>query len=388
MSTDDLNTRFEIARKLAIVYGFTPIEEKLQEFKGIKRKVIKPTNKLSKEHLQNISPLIKFYLERNLHIENEPMYVFHSNVDAGTRETLTSLPKRNASITLSIFGVEDSFADAFIISSAYNILQSLKALEPIVKLNTMGSRDTSEKYYARLRKALRKKVDLMSQKCSTVCNSSICDALPLIYSEEHEDLQPFLPSTTQLLTDSEIEYFHDVIEYLDTEGIPYEVTPELGEETQYGINTVFEIRDKGNNFLAKGGRYDTLPNHLFRRNANVVSITIKLCDDKCEEVYKPKVIRGRNPKVFFFHAGKEARKRSIHLLKTLRDSRIPVAHNLHFDKVSLQLEYAKKNYPYQLILGQEEVESGTIRIRRTKTKAIEIIKIKDIPLTLKKYLRE
>ncbi len=379
---------FEKARDVAVVYGFSPIDKIIESYKGKPREKIRVNANISKDSLGDLGSILKFYFERGLHKERKPLFIFHSMIDKDTRSAITKSSREEESrFCLTLIGVDDPFSEALIIATANRILEELRVKKKLVRINSMGDRIAAQKYYSTLTKTFRKHIDLASVECAKAFNESSVDAHKLIFNEDHTELASQLPSTLKFLSEQDRTHFKTVIEYLDSHEIPYELANDVVNDVRHGIHTTFEIDCEEENIKIKGGRYDTLPNYLFKRKIPISSISMSLEGDLTRGEYKAKNRMNRNPKIFLLHSGYNARLKSLPLLSQLRDARILVEHCLHKIRVMDQLEERGKDRKYILILGQDEVNNNTVRLKKADTKSVKVIKMEDIERAIKSDIR-
>ncbi len=377
---------FETGRGIALASGFSPLHEVVQQYKGIPHTTVASRGAVPRcGTIGELASILHFYFERRLQFEKVPLFIFHSTVDCETRPVIT-VPHRSidAHFTLTAIGITDPFVDALLITTGYQIMEQMRSKEILVRLNSMGDRNTSEKYFSLLHKTLQKHSPLMSNECARLCRESIVDAHRLIFDEDHMELQEKILTTLRFLSESANTKFKSVLEYLDAYPIPYDLAPELVTQTNQGVHTIFEIVSEDATLHAHGARYDTLPMTLYRRTIPISSVTISV-PEKTVGKHQPKKKKSSAAKIFFIHVGPQARFKVLSLLGELYKHDIAVTHRLHYTQMKQQLEEDGRKYPFILIFGQKELESGVIRMRRTDTHAFTTISLNRLD-TLKKYL--
>lgn len=166
------------------------------------------------------------------------------------------------------------------------------------------------------------------------------------------------------------------IEYLCSEvkaqGLQLSIDFTLARGLNYYTGIIFEV--KANNVqmgsIGGGGRYDDLTG-LFGF-PNIPGVGISFGVDRIYDVMEelqlfPKEVH-IGTQVLFFNLGNAESKAAFGLLQQLRETGIrgELYHeNSKFDK---QFKYAeKKSIPYVVILGEEEVKSGTVKLKNIKT---------------------
>ena len=93
--------------------------------------------------------------------------------------------------------------------------------------------------------------------------------------------------------------------------------------------------------------------------------------------------------VFFAQLGDRARSHALKMINDLRKADLKVVFNLYKNSLKAQMELANNfKVPYTLILGQKEVQEGSIIIRDMESGVQEIVDQKKIEAVLKKKLRK
>ena len=381
---------FDKAYKIADLYGFAPVHEVFRGYRHLKRTRINRYNRPDDITLQHLATVLRFCFERSLHTyEYEPLFLFHSNIDKETKSTITS-SKRLADtyFTLTVVGVTDPYAEALLLSCASHIFRSLKSEDHCIRLNSMGTADDSKAYFSKLSKTLRKVRKNIHPDCQKLLRENkLCEAHPLLHHHEHTGVSEYITPTLRLLSEKARQHFERVIEYLEAHGLSYELAPDVVALPRHGVHTMFEIGDEYSSLYARGGRYDTLPHHLYRRRIPITSITITL-PAKATGNHQSKA-RLKKPRAFFFHTGEKARLRSLSVISQLYDVDIPVAHRLHYTRVADQLNDEARSFPYTIVFGQEEVENNIICIRKTDTKASKMVDLtEESLLSAKEFLKK
>ncbi len=84
--------------------------------------------------------------------------------------------------------------------------------------------------------------------------------------------------------------------------------------------------------------------------------------------------------------GFEAKLKSLGLIETLRQARIPVIQSLAKDKMAGQVGMAEKSQaPIVIIMGKKEAMENSVIIRETSTRSQDTVKLEDVVARLKKY---
>jgi histidyl-tRNA synthetase len=203
------------------------------------------------------------------------------------------------------------------------------------------------------------------------------------------------------------QHFKEVLEYLDSNNIPYFLNNYLVRGLDYYSKTVFEIfEDKSeeedgssensdrneinmNIALGSGGRYDQLAKMI--SNKDFPGCGGALGIDRIVQTVKDKKIKiklSKQPKIFFVQLGNSAKSRSLNVIEMFRRANLPIVQSIGKDSLKSQLRIASKmNMPYTLILGQKEAMENSIIIRDMNLGSQETVSIEKVVEIIKKKLR-
>jgi len=216
---------------------------------------------------------------------------------------------------------------------------------------------------------------------------------------KEESCRPIIEEAPQIidwLSETSRNYFMKVLEYLDELDIPYALRSTLVRGLDYYSDTVFEFyREEGEgaaqSALGGGGRYDTLIEQLGGKPTPACGFSIGL--ERVVSAIRAKQEAGELPKteetnpIYFAQLGEQARKKTLKLLEEMRRQGLIVKHNLGKGALKAQMEMANKfKAQYCLILGQKEVQDGTVIIRDMESGIQEIVDQKKVIANLKKKL--
>lgn len=279
-------------------------------------------------------------------------------------------------------GVRDAAVDAELITVAYNYLQDM-GLDTHVRINSIGSPSDRANYIVELTAYLRSKRSYLSELSKKRIAKN---PLRVLDSKEPQDQEVIdeAPKIIDWLSEDSKKFFMRVLEYLDHLEIPYILDPTLVRGLDYYTDTVFELyqangEEKSQGALGGGGRYDLLIEQLggqptpasgFALGLDRVVLALK------EERNNPKALRHAPKKspIYFAQLGEQARQRALRLIEDLRKENIITFHNLGKSSLKSQLEQAnKQGVSHTLILGQKEVQDGTIIIRDMDSGIQEIV---------------
>lgn len=296
-----------------------------------------------------------------------------------------------------IIGEKSPVVDAELISLAYNFIRDL-GISAVVHINNIGLPLEREQYIIELTGYLRAKRVYLCENCKRRLTKNTLRVLDC----KQESCQIVIGEAPQILdwlSEESKNFFMQVLEYLDELGIPYVFTPTLVRGLDYYTNTVFEfyeesVEEKSQNAFGGGGRYDPLFEQLggqptagagFALGLERIATAVE--QKQAAAAMTEKIPATSKPSIFFAQLGEQARKRALFLMEELRRDSLFVYHNFAKSSLKAQLEAANKfGVTHTLILGQKEVQDGTILIRNMESGIQEIIDQKKIKQTLRKIL--
>lgn len=160
------------------------------------------------------------------------------------------------------FNVSNPKVDAEVISLAYRYLSGLGLTNLVVKLNSLGNKESRKEYNEVIKEYLSKDYDNLCDTCKERLSKNPLRILDCKYDGEREYIKN-APKTLDYLNEESKSYFEEVKSSLESLGIPFIEDSTLVRGLDYYSHTVFEIisdiPDLGKaNTLCGGGRYDGL----------------------------------------------------------------------------------------------------------------------------------
>lgn len=160
------------------------------------------------------------------------------------------------------FNVSNPKVDAEVISLAYRYLSGLGLTNLVVKLNSLGNKESRKEYNKVIKEYLSKDYDNLCDTCKERLSKNPLRILDCKYDGEREYIKN-APKTLDYLNEESKSYFEEVKESLESLGIPFVEDSTLVRGLDYYSHTVFEIisdiPELGKaNTLCGGGRYDGL----------------------------------------------------------------------------------------------------------------------------------
>ena len=284
-------------------------------------------------------------------------------------------------INLENMGEKSPYLDFEIILIAYNLLNELGIDKKQFKLilNSLGSQDDQSNYSKIL-------FDYLSQHKSKLSETSLSrlekNPMRILDSKDEQDQEIILnaPIITENLSRESSQYFNQVKELLENNGIDFTIDHKLVRGLDYYTDTAFEFQtneDKRQNAILAGGRYDKLISLISTRDipgigwAAGVERLMSLINIENQKEEKLKVLFAVQDEKYLL---KSKITKQIYDLDCIHETKI----NKNIKKIFTYAD--KNNFNFILLIGEEEDSKNKIILKNLSTKEQKIFNQSDIKL--------
>ena len=284
-------------------------------------------------------------------------------------------------INLENMGEKSPYLDFEIILIAYNLLNELGIDKKQFKLilNSLGSQDDQLNYSKIL-------IDYLIQYKSKLSETSLSrlekNPMRILDSKDEQDKEILLnaPVITENLSQESSEYFNQVKELLENNGIDFTIDHKLVRGLDYYTDTAFEFQtneDKRQNAILAGGRYDKLISLISTRDipgigwAAGVERLMSLINIENQKEEKSKVLFAVQNEKYLL---KSEILKQIYELDCIHETKI----NKNIKKIFTYAD--KNNFNFILLIGEEEDSKNKIILKNLNTKEQKIFNQSDIKL--------
>lgn len=357
-------------------YGFVPFSSLTALTRGQKPKKVKDApDALAGLMLDPTAETIASFLKQCRGTEalpsaRQPLFVWHTNVTPGR-----AAPKK-AVIQFHALGSDRAIADAVVIRALVALARDLYHEEPVIRLNSMGDKETRARYARELGNFFKKRATTLPEECISCAKRDALEAAELAIAREcAEDL----PSPTDHLSDASRKRFEDLLELMESTNTPYELARDLISRGSAWSELCFELTIGGKR-VAWGSRYSDLTRHLFSSALPAIGGVLTMPSEG-PIVTKPPVTRMR---FSFVHIGDEAKRISIQLAEELKKARVPVMQDIGVESLTEQLLLTERRNPaYLVIMGRKEAIEGSVILRNRNTQEERILPLAHLAEQLK-----
>jgi len=364
---------------VALFYGFDPIiKPQITKKDAVLAKKIYEIAGLHKSKTQQFAVPLEDKIALIRHLQETEDYdreSFPIHVHTINQEPQTG----RSYVDLDIVGTESSVAEAMLIRATNAILSEDGYNDLQLYINSVGDKDSSQKFTRELYNFFKKKSSDLSPSCRQVLKRNVYDALKC----DHEKcvlVREEAPRSISFLTEKSRQHFKEVLEFVETFDFPYKIHHPLLGHKAFCSQTIFEVRPMNSESeekpLAVGLRYDYLGRKMGYRK-EIPSIGVRIFLKKAPSTQK--VVKTKDPQIGFFHLGYESRLKSLSVLELLRRGNISSFHTLSEEKLSSQMHASQnQNIKYAIIMGQKEALEHAVIVRDMSTREQETVQIPEL----------
>jgi len=316
---------------------------------------------------EGTAPVCRAYIEHGMHNLPQPVRLYYVGPIFRYERPQKGRYRQHQQFGVEAIGESAPALDAEVISLACRLYEMLGLKESRLLLNSIGCPmcrpgylDDLRAYYSSRsehlcpdcrRRLLRNPLRLLDCKQAS-CQRTIAEAPRL---SEH------------LCTDC-AAHFGTVKMHLTGLGIPFELDPHLVRGLDYYTRTVFEVQSGelgAQSALGGGGRYDGLIEQLGGRPAAGIGFATGI--ERIILGLKGQGVSVPAPPaatVYVAFMGEAARERAVALAADLRGAGVSTILAMGDRSLKAQLKQANAlGLPKAVILGEEEMEKGTVMLR-------------------------
>ena len=272
-------------------------------------------------------------------------------------------------IGAEVLGPSDALAiDAEVIEMLLVLFRRVGLTRTTLYINSIGCKDCRPKYVELLREELRKVKDRLGADSQRRIETNPLRVLDSKLPQEQEIIAT-LPRISDHLCEACREHFGMLKEELALRGIAYEENWRLVRGLDYYTRTTFEVTAEGlgsQNAVCGGGRYDGLV-ELLGGPQGVKGIGFAIGTDRAILSIQESGNLSRLPglDVFVAWMGAKCYPAAVEIARKLRDAGLVVELPGEEMKFKKSLGLADKlGARYALIIGEDEVASGTYALKR------------------------
>lgn len=307
---------------------------------------------------------VRAYLEHSMFAESGLTKLYYITPAFRYEKPQSGRLRQHHQFGVEYIGSESPLVEVELISLVSRIVKELGLSDIEVHINSIGCANCRKEYNKALLAYLEEHKDKL---CKTCLERMERNPLRVIDCKEEgcKEIVANAPKTIDYLDEECRTHFEQLQDLLKSLGIPYQIDTGIVRGLDYYTKTVFEFVNKDGFTLCGGGRYDNLVHEIDgKQDIPAAGFGLGL-----ERILYFLDLEGidlggvRPPELFIGFTG-SAKTEAFKIINTLRDQGISVETDYLDRSVKAQMKYANKiNAPYVVILGEDEISSGTVKVK-------------------------
>jgi histidyl-tRNA synthetase len=332
---------------------------------------------------EGTAPVCRAYLEHGLHNLPQPVKLYYIASIFRYERPQAGRYRQHYQFGYEAIGDDDPALDAEVIDMSWKFFISLGLHRLSLNLNSIGCKQCRPQYLTALKDYYADHIQKLCSDCKMRlkrnplrlldCKKPLC-----------QQIANSAPRSVDHLCRQCNEHFNRLKRYLDLLALPYVINHCLVRGLDYYTRTVFEIQPEeegAQSTLGGGGRYDDLIEELGGKPTPAIGFATGIeriiVNLKKQGVPVPALPR---PQVFIAYVGDEAKYEATKLASTLRRDGIGVIEALGSKSLKAQLRQANTfGVRYAVIIGEQEVKTGTVILRDMTTAQQKTIPLNQLP---------
>ncbi|MBQ4313637.1 MAG: histidine--tRNA ligase, partial [Clostridia bacterium] len=272
---------------------------------------------------------------------------------------------------VELYGAATPAADAEVISLGASVLRELGLKNISLEINSIGCPTCRAKYNEALREYYSAHIDSICDTCKGRLERNPMRLLDC-KAECCREIAANAPRMLDYICEECTEHFASVKQYLDSMGIEYTVNPSIVRGLDYYTRTVFEFisGDIGAQAaVGGGGRYDGLFRQMGGPDTPAVGFAMGLERIKMVlEAQEAEFPEDEKSMIYLAPMGQAAVAKCMEICSKLRAEGFSAETDLNGRSVKAQMKYADKmGFNFSCVIGDSEIESGSVKIKNMKT---------------------
>ncbi len=318
--------------------------------------------------------VVRAYIENKMYGDvNQPIKLYYSGTMYRYERPQAGRYRELSQFGVEVLGSDDAMQDAEVISLAYRAMEEMGIEDITVKINSLGDKETRDRYRDALKDYLEPHIDTLCEDCQKRFKTNPLRILDCKVDKDNEVLKN-APKIKDYYNLESKERFAKVLEYLGYLDIDYELDDNLVRGLDYYNHTVFEfvsnMEELGNaNTLGAGGRYNSLVEQLDGPSTPCVGFACGI--DRLililKELNKDKTIEN-NLDVYITAVNEEEKLKAITLAQDIRLSEIKCEIDTLNRSLKAQFKQADRlNARLLILLNSEDLQRGIITVKDNLT---------------------
>jgi histidyl-tRNA synthetase len=311
--------------------------------------------------------VVRAFIEHKLYADNQLVKLYYLGPMFRHERPQKGRFRQFYQVGVESIGSGHPHVDIEVLAMLHRLFARLGISGLTLQMNSLGDADCRGAYRDALKAYLKGKLPALCADCKRRYDTN-----PLRVLDCKVDADKFSDSPVMLdhLCGACRDHFGTVEQGLRTLGIPFEVNPRLVRGLDYYTRTTFELvmgHLGAQNTVAAGGRYDGLMQEI--GGPAVPGIGFALGVERAVSLMDTTNLQPKRPLLYIAALGDQAVSRVMPVLHALRNEGIRVETDYAGASLKSQMKKADRcGAEYTLIVGEQELRSGTAVLRNMRTK--------------------
>lgn len=285
---------------------------------------------------------------------------------------------------VEVIGAKSPLLDVEAISLGWSFVSALGLQDMKVLINTLGDDASRAAYREALKEHFKNDIDDMCGDCKRRYEQNPLRILDCKVDAD-KDIMKTVPKMQDYLNEESKAYFQEVLEGLETLGIPYEVDDRLVRGLDYYTHTVFEVvsvnKEMGSQATVfAGGRYDGLVEYFGGPSMSGIGWAMGL-ERLIIASEAEGIVLGEEPSLDAYVLCLDASVKKEALLVTTQLRAAGYKTDTDYLGRSFKAQFKtvdRKHAKAAIIVGETDIANGTVNIKNIKTQVQETVALDDI----------
>jgi len=385
----------ETARRWADRYGFTEIRIPIFEVTALFARSIGATTDIVEKEMytfpdrdgtsltlrpEGTAGTVRAFVEHNRAAHPLPQRYFYIGPMFRHERPQAGRLRQFHQFGVEYFGTQDARADVDVMALLWRFLSDLALPDLTLEINSLGSSGDRAAYLPVLVSFLKGRQEKLCDNCRRRMETNplrVLDCKVPTCRAATDDA----PQLTAYLSPEAKSHFDQVLSGLAALGIPSRLNPRLVRGLDYYCLTAFEITSShlgAQNAVGAGGRYDGLVELLGGPPTPAVGFAAGL--ERIAMMLPEQSLPASTPSVYVASFGSEGGPAGVQLLDALRRAGVSAQSDYRANTLKAHLRQADRAHcRFAVLLGDDEVRSGSTVVRNMDTKAQETVSLPNLP---------
>ncbi|MEA3422632.1 MAG: histidine--tRNA ligase [Bacillota bacterium] len=331
---------------------------------------------------EGTAPVVRSFVENKLYADSQPTKLFYITPCYRNENPQAGRLREFHQFGIETFSSDSAMTDAEIIAVAIRFLDELGIKDVKLKINSVGCKKCRPVYNQAIKDYLEPRLDKFCPACQERYETNPLRILDCKVETCQSELVE-VPKITDHLCDDCKNHFEMLKKSLEAFGIEYEVDYKIVRGLDYYTKTAFEIITENigsQSTICGGGRYDGLVQEIGGPEVTGVGFGLGIerliMTLEAEGISFPKE---NTMDVFIVILGDKPKLEGLKIINKLRSNGISADFDHLERSLKAQMRYANKmESKFTIILGENEIENGTVNIKNMLTSEQIEVKIEDI----------